>query len=57
MKDISRFLQDILDAIDSIESYRIASFDSFLIDEKTQDAIMYNLIIMGEAANRIDQEF
>ena len=57
MKDNSRLLQDILDAIDSIESYKMDSFDSFLIDGKTQDAIIYNLIIMGEAANRIDQEF
>ena len=28
-----------------------------LKDEKTQDAIMFNLIIMGEAANRISEEF
>jgi len=53
VKDISKLLQDILDAIASIESYEVAYFDTFLADEKTQDAIMYNLIIIGEAANKI----
>ncbi len=57
MKDIPKLLQDILDAITSIESYEVASFDAFLADEKTQDAIMYNLIIIGEAANKISDEF
>jgi uncharacterized protein with HEPN domain len=41
MKDNSRLLQSILDAIDSIESYKMDSFDSFLIDGKTQDAIIW----------------
>jgi len=31
--------------------------EAFLADEKTQDAIMFNLVILGEAANRISQEF
>jgi uncharacterized protein with HEPN domain len=29
----------------------------FLADAKTQDAILYNLIIIGEAANQISDEF
>jgi uncharacterized protein with HEPN domain len=32
------------------------SYDEFLADAKTQDAILYNLII-GEAANQISDEF
>lgn len=53
MKDINKRFQDILNAIDSIESYRVEDYSAFLEDEKTQDAVMYNLIIMGEAANQI----
>jgi uncharacterized protein with HEPN domain len=33
------------------------SQDEFLADAKTQDAILYNLIIIGEAANQISDEF
>ncbi len=57
MKDTTRLLQDILQAIESIESYALATYSDFLKDEKTQDAIMFNLVIMGEAANRIPGEF
>jgi uncharacterized protein with HEPN domain len=57
MKDTSRILQDMLDAITTIESYAVQSFEVFQGDEKTQDAIMFNLIILGEAANRIPTEY
>ena len=57
MKSIDTLLSDMIDAIESIESYHVSSFENFLDDEKTQDAIMYNIIILGEAAKRIDQEF
>lgn len=50
-------LHDILDAIEAIEAYSVASYDKFLADSKTQDAILYNLIIIGEAANQISNEF
>ncbi len=50
-------LQDMLSAIESIEAYSIPSYKAFVEDEKTQDAIMYNLIILGEAANRIPTDF
>lgn len=53
MKDINKRFEDILNAIDSIESYQVENYSAFLEDEKTQDAVMYNLIIMGEAANQI----
>ena len=57
MKETKKLLQDMLDAIASIESYTVTSFDSFLMDGKTQDAIMFNLVIMGEAANRLPEEY
>ncbi|HDN04760.1 MAG TPA: DUF86 domain-containing protein [Chloroflexi bacterium] len=56
MKDEKR-LQDILDAISSIEIYSVSDYETFLEDEKTQDAILYNLIVIGEAANEISKEF
>jgi uncharacterized protein with HEPN domain len=56
MKDLKK-LHDILDAIEAIEAYSVSSYDAFLADQKTQDAILYNLIIIGEAANQISDEF
>jgi len=50
-------LRDIVDAIEAIEAYSVSSYDEFLADSKTQDAILYNLIIIGEAANQISAEF
>lgn len=50
-------LRDILDAIEAIESYSVSSYDEFIADTKTQDAILYNLIIIGEAAHQISDEF
>jgi uncharacterized protein with HEPN domain len=57
MKDTIKLLQDMLQAIASIESFAVPSYEVFAKDEKTQDAIMYNLIILGEAANQISGEF
>jgi len=56
MKDQKK-LQDILDAIATIETYAVSSYAEFLADDKTQDAIFYNLIIIGEAANQISDVF
>jgi len=56
MKDQKR-LQDILDAIKAIEAYSVSSYDQFVEDHKTQEAILYNLIVIGEAANQISEEF
>lgn len=56
MKDEKK-LRDILDAISSIELYSVSDYEAFLEDEKTQDAILYNLIVIGEAANKISGEF
>ena len=46
MKDKKR-VQDILSAIESIEVYRVSTYDEFLSNSKTQDAILYNLITIG----------
>lgn len=56
MKD-SKKLEDILEAIQMIESYAVSSYEEFLEDSRTQDAILYNLIIIGEAASRISDQY
>ena len=52
-----RRLQDILEAIETIERYQVPSFDEFAADSRTQDAIFYNLIIIGEAADQVSESF
>ncbi len=47
----------MLQAITSIESYTVPSYEAFLEDEKAQDAIIFNLVIMGEVARKIADEF
>ena len=44
-------IQDILDAIDAVQEYtRGMDLKSFIKDRKTVDAVVRNLIIIGEAA-------
>ena len=50
-------LKDMLDAITAIEGYSNLSYEELVQDSKTQDAIMFNLVVLGEAANRISEEF
>ena len=57
MKSTTKLLLDMLHAIESIESYAVPTYEVFLEDEKTQDAIMFNLIVLGEAANQIPDDF
>ena len=57
MKDLNKLLNDMLNASIAIESYAVSSYEAFVDDEKTQDAIMYKLIVLGEAANIIPSEF
>lgn len=53
-RDFKLLIEDILEAINKISSY-IAdkSFDEFINDNKTIDAVVRNLEIIGEAANHI----
>lgn len=48
------FLRDIREAVRRIETYtRAVTYDSFLADIKTQDAIVRNLEIIGEATKSL----
>lgn len=50
----SALLRDILEAIGRIQTYiRGLSYPQFLMDLKTQDAVVRNLEIIGEAAKRV----
>lgn len=54
----SDLLNDIIFSIDKIESYCAdISYSDFLKDNKTQDAVIRNIEIIGEAAGRISDEF
>lgn len=51
-------LIDIVDSIDKIEQYTSGlTKESFLKDSKTCDAVIRNFEIIGEAANRLTEEF
>lgn len=51
-------LEDILEAIDNINLYtRDFSQEQFLSDQKTKDAVVRNFEIIGEAANKLSEDF
>ena len=56
-RDWRLFVYDMLDSIGKIESYLSdMSYEEFLDDDKTKDAVVRNLEIIGEAANRIPEK-
>jgi len=56
-KDPRVYLAHILECAGRIESYLPAEEKSFLEDAKTQDAVIRNLEIIGEAAKRVPEEY
>jgi len=55
MKDDRIYLFHIRDAIQHILNYTEAGRDSFFADRKTQDAVVRNLEIIGEATKHLSQ--
>lgn len=54
----AEYVADIREAIGRIRDYvGAASYENFLQDNKTQDAVIRNLEIIGEAAKRLSAEF
>jgi|SRR3989338_394686 len=52
------FLGDIKEAMELIASYtKGLTYKKFLIDRKTQDAVVRNLEVIGEATNNITADF
>jgi uncharacterized protein with HEPN domain len=57
-RDIQYLLEDIQEAGNKILSFTAnMNFDDFIADDKTIDAVVRNYEIIGEAANRIPDEF
>lgn len=51
-------LTDIVEAISNVQSYiSDLSFDDFMNDQKTKDAVVRNFEIIGEAANKLPKTF
>ncbi len=51
-------MEDILEAGNKILSFtEEMSFDNFIADDKTIDAVIRNFEIIGEAANRVPEDF
>ena len=57
-REIKNLLEDIYDAIKKIISYtKGMSYEDFIRDDKTVDAVVRNFEIIGEASNRIPDDF
>lgn len=54
-RDERLYFAEILDAIDRIVSYTAAGREAFLGDPKTQDAVIRNIEIIGEAVRGVSQ--
>ena len=55
-RDPRLYLDDILEAIGRIQEYTTGlDYEAFRHDSKTQDAIIRNLEIIGEAAGRLPE--
>lgn len=53
-RDPYLYLDDILEAVAQIREYTVAMrYEDFMHDRKTQDAVVRNLEIIGEAAGRL----
>jgi uncharacterized protein with HEPN domain len=56
-RDFKLYLQDILEGVEAIEIYiQGMTYTGFSADRKTQDAVIRNLLILGEAAKGIPEE-
>lgn len=57
-RGVFEFISDIREAILRIEKYiKTVSYDDFIEDIKTQDAVIRNIEIIGEAAKNISADF
>ncbi len=50
-------IRDIIQAIDHVERYTAGlSFEEFQADQKTIDAVLFNLQLIGEAARHVPED-
>lgn len=57
MTNIKKQVKEMLHAIMTIEAYSGMYYETYLEDGITQDAILFNLIMLGEIASILPQEF
>ena len=56
--DVRGYLEDILEALEKIQRYVSGvSLEQFRDDEKTQDSVIRNFEVIGEAVKRVSKEF
>jgi uncharacterized protein with HEPN domain len=54
----SLLIEDIVDCANNIIEYTsLQTFDEFMNDQRTVDAVIRNFEVIGEAANRLSDEF
>ena len=56
-KDVRVYLAQILERIDRINEYTTDGKQAFFNDYRTQDAVIRNFEVIGEAAKRIPEEY
>lgn len=56
-KDARIYLVQILECIQRIELFTTEGEKAFYEDERTQDAVLHNLAVIGEAAKRVDDAY
>ena len=56
-KDPRVYLAQILERIDRISEYTSDGKNAFFADQRTQDAVIRNFEVIGEAAKRIPEEY
>jgi uncharacterized protein with HEPN domain len=54
-RDERVYLRDILNAIDRALGYIVEGRDTFFRDPKTQDAVIHNISVMGEAIRGVSE--
>jgi uncharacterized protein with HEPN domain len=56
-RSLDLYLEDIIESIRKIRSYtNLLSFEEFCVDERTIDAVIRNLIVIGEAVKNIPED-
>lgn len=57
-RPVDLLIEDILEAVEKVERYAEGmTQEAFENDDKTSDAVVRNLEIIGEAANRLPDDF
>ncbi len=56
MRDERVYLIHAIDSIDAIQSYTVDGRDAFFADPRTQDAVIRNIEIIGQAVKGISEQ-